>query len=1088
LSSETERPRSFSAAKRALLDERLKGRGTPAPDAAGIPKRPRPDRAPLSFAQQQLWVIDQMAGGTSAYNLPYGFRLRGMLDRPALEAAINEVVGRHEVLRTTFAVEHDEPFQVIHPECRIHLTEISVEDIPSDQREAGVRRLASAEAGRPFDLARLPLVRVTLFRLSVDDHVLLINLHHVLADGLSVSIMLRELDACYTAAGARPDLPALPVQYGDYADWQRRTFNADAGISGRLDFWTACLTGVPSALELPVDRPRPARQSFAGSNVFFEIPPPTAHALHAIGAREDCTPFVTMLAAFEVLLQRYTGERDFVVGTPLAIRPAPELGESIGNFLSMAPLRCNLSDQPDFPTVLRRTRGMTLDALTNGDVPLDLILSRLALERPPDRNPLFQVLFEMLPAPPLRLGALDVRQFHFDLPFAQFDLALHLREEAGAYVGRFEYCADLFRPESVARLAEHFGVLLDAIAADSDLSVSSLPIMPSKERHRLLRAGDGPAARCPEVTVPALIEAQIRRVPDRPALREGEHAWTYAQLGARAAEIATWVAARGIGRGDRVGLCLERGGDLVAAMVGVLQAGAAYVPLDPGFPPARLRFMRDDAGLALVLSTRDVAQRCSLPAERLLLLDGAPGGVAPPAGPSPAPLGSARPRDPAYVLYTSGSSGQPKGVMIPHRAVVNFLTSMAHEPGLAETDIAVLELLLPLTVGATVVIATRAQSMDGLAIRTLLERHRVTVMQATPVTWRLLLLAGWTGGAPFRALVGGESLSPDLAERLLSLGVELWNMYGPTETTVWSTCARITDIFDGITIGRPIANTIVRVLDAHLDLCPVGVPGELYIGGLGVADGYWRRAELTAERFIADPFDPMGAGRLYRTGDRVRWRNDDALEHLGRLDDQVKVHGYRIELGEIETAIARVPGVREAAVAVRQGPTDDPCLVAYLVATHTGALVATTVHDALRVALPKYMVPDRYVVLEALPRTPNGKINRAALPSHSANDVERRRVTTPRTPGEATVLALVRDVLGREDVGVLDNFFALGGTSIMAARLVLRLRDTSGHGVPLGVLFERPTVATIAELLDALALSEPSDVRQGTAGRVEIEL
>ncbi len=579
-----------------------------------------------------------------------------------------------------------------------------------------------------------------------------------------------------------------------------------------------------------------------------------------------------------------------------------------------------------------------------------------------------------------------------------------------------------------------------------------------------------------------LFEAQVERTPGRSAVTAGATALTYAELDARANRMARALRLRGVRRGQRVGLCLERGAGMLATALGILKAGAAYVPIDPALPQARLRFMADDAQLALLVSNTALAASFSLPREHQLLLDADAKTIASaPDTRLPVDACSAQPQDPAYLIYTSGSTGKPKGVVVPHCAVLNFLASMAREPGLAADDvlvavttlsfdIAVLELYLPLTLGASIAIATYDEASDGHALAALLEQRRATVMQATPVTWRLLFEAGWAPKPGFKALVGGETLPAELAARLLASGVELWNMYGPTETTVWSTCARISSPSDRITIGKPIANTIVRILDAHKGLCPIGVPGELCIGGAGVSLGYWNRPELTAARFIPDSFSTTAGATLYCTGDRARWRSDGTLEHFGRLDFQIKLRGFRIEVGEIEAAIAQHPAVRDAAVIAREDVPGDKRLVAYVVAETPPAGFLDQLRALLRAAMPEYMLPAHFVMLTALPRTHNGKLERRTLPPPSPGDGSRRGVVVaPRTPTEEMALRVFRGVLGRADFGVFDTFFDLGGNSLMAARLMLQLRAASNCDLPLRILFERQTVSALAEAIDGLA-------------------
>ncbi|HEX4633730.1 MAG TPA: condensation domain-containing protein, partial [Gemmatimonadales bacterium] len=798
------------------------------PPRAVIPRRPDPRTAPLSFIQRQMWLVDQLAPGNPAYNFPRGLRLTGRLNVAALEAAFNAVIRRHEILRTAFAVDDGEARQLVHPDLTIHLDLRSLEHLAPPERECELQRLATAASIRPFDLSRLPLIRVTVIALGATEHVLIINLHHALVDGLSVDLMLGEVDAAYRAivAGSAPVLPALPLQYGDYADWQRQEW-ANGAHSGAIDYWRRRLGGDLPVLDLPVDRPRSSAPSFLGSNVRYPIPPDLVDGMRKLAVRERCTEFNVLLAAFQVLLARYAETDDLVIGTPLGWRELDELQPVIGNFLTMAALRCDLSGDPSFTELVKRGRAATIDALENV-VPLPVVMRHLAIERVAGRNPVFQVLFDLQRNPATRIGDLQVAPFHFDAGFAQFDLGLHVHDLGSeGCVARFEYSTDVFERETVERMAAAFVELVRQAVAQPAQAAADLPTLPAGERERVLRASHGPAAPVADGPVHALVEAQAARTPSHLAVRAGSAALTYAELEARAEGVARALRVRGAGRGQRIGVCLARDCDLPAALLGILKTGAAYVPLDPEYPAPRLHFMAEDAGLSLLVSTGPLASWCALPRGRQLLLDvdGDELAGAPPVADASDQPGAA---DPAYLIYTSGSTGTPKGVVVGHGAVVNFLASMAATPGLTAKDIllavttvsfdiAVLELFLPLSVGATVVLATREEARDGRALRSLLKRHGVTVMQATPVTWRLLLEAGWagTGRSGFKALAGGEALAGDLARALLDRGVELWNMYGPTETTVWSTCAPIRDLSAGITIGRPIANTIVRVLDAR---------------------------------------------------------------------------------------------------------------------------------------------------------------------------------------------------------------------------------------------------------------------------------
>ncbi|MBI4206771.1 MAG: amino acid adenylation domain-containing protein [Betaproteobacteria bacterium] len=1067
----------LSPEKRALLQQRLGAATRKRVNDCAIPKRPNHDAVPLSFSQRQIWVIDQMTPGNPAYNLPNGYRLRGPLDVPALERSVNEIIKRHEGLRTTFVVRDGEPVQRIHPDLEIRVKVTPLDHLRGEERENKLQALASEESLRSFDLSRLPLIRVSVFRLGAVEHVLILNFHHIVADGLSFGVFMRELDAFYRAytggADARP--LELAVQYADFAVWQRQRMAGEAACADQIEFWQRQLAGTLPVLELPGDRPRPALQSFNGSNVFFGIPAPVAEDLKTLGAREGCTVFMTLLAAFQVLLQRYSGADDIVIGTPVAARTQGELDPLIGNFLNMAALRCDLSGDPAFIELLRRTRDTTLNAFSNSGVSFEALAKHLKLERDPSRNPVFQVILQVLAGSAPKIGDLQVSSFHFDLKFAQFDLGLHLYEEDQGYVGRFEYCTDLFEARTVERLSSNFQQLLRVFARNPWQKISELPLLSVVERSLVLDEWNQTGADYPAgALVHELFEAQVKRAPSRTALTVGAAALSYAALGARAARVSRLLRARGIGRGQRVGLCVERGADMVAAMLGILKAGAAYVPLDPSFPTERLRFMAEDAGLALLVSTTALSGTLDMPGERQLLLDAAAAAIDSAAViPLPGDAPAARPEDPAYVIYTSGSTGRPKGVVVPHRAVVNFLTSMAREPGLTENDvlvavttlsfdIAVLELLLPVTLGATVVIAAPDEATDGRALSALLDQHRATVMQATPVTWRMLVETGWTGRVPFKALVGGEALPKDLADQLIARGVELWNLYGPTETTVWSTCARITDPSGGITIGRPIANTSVRILDARKNLSPIGVPGELYIGGDGVALGYWNRPELTAERFIPDPFSTAPGATLYRTGDRARWCNDGTLEHLGRLDDQVKVRGFRIELGEIETVLAGHPDVHQAAVHLWTVKPNDMRIVACCVPARGGVLPAIGLRKHLRARLPEYMIPQYFLAVDEFPLTPNGKIDRRRLPTPVVTESRVGQHDAPADPVEAAIAEIwTKLIQPARPIVRSDKFFEMGGYSLLGLRALRLIEEKLGKRLEFVVLFQE-TLADIA--------------------------
>lgn len=1072
----------LSDAKRALVNRRLTAAAAALDDESVIPARPHAAWAPLSFSQRQMWIIDQLTPGNPAYNLPKAYRIGGAIDIAALEASFNTVIARHAVLRTTFAAVDGEPRQQVHPALSIAIDVITLDGLTASEREAQLHERARAAAMREFDLSRLPLIAVSVFRLDANEHVVLVNTHHIVSDGLSEGLLFDEIDVCYRAftAGGMPDLPDLPLQYADYAAWQRDVAAADRSLATQIASWHARLRGVVPTIDLPPDHPRPAVQSFAGSNVFFGIPAPLARALHDLGAPRGCTTFMVLLAAFEVLLRRYSGADEVVVGTPVAARQRDELALLIGNFLNIAPLRCDIAGDPTFLELLQRTRETTIDAISNGVVPLDVILEHLEFTRSPGRNPLFQVMLQVMSVTRPRLGDLEVSHFYFDHGTAQFDLTLHLYEEDDAYVGRFEYCSDLLDAATVERMACNFGHLLRSIVGHAHQPISALDVLDPAERAHLVTGWNetfaGPGADA-DILVHELVEAQAARTPVRTAVVAGSTVWTYADLAARANRIARALESRGVGPGQRVGLCVERNADMVAALLGVLKSGAAYVPLDPTFPAARLRFLADDARLALLIRSSGLGARVGgVPAERQLLLD---------SGEPDVPAARTAPRRdsrstsanaPAYVMYTSGSTGRPKGVVVPHGAVCNLLASMAREPGLSERDvfvavttlsfdISVLELLLPLTVGATVVIAAHDDVTDGHRLRGLIEAHRATMMQATPSTWRLVLEAGWPRVGAFKALVGGEALPREVARGLLDAGADVWNMYGPTETTVWSTCGRVSSADERITVGRPIANTSVLVLGARGEIVPVGVPGEACIGGAGVAAGYFDRAARTAERFIPNPVRGARDERVYRTGDLMRWLPDGRLEHLGRIDRQLKIRGLRIEPGEIEGVLMQHEDVERAVVDAHAAGDGEPRLVAYVVLAKDAECTAGELRRHVRLHVPEYMVPGIVMPLAALPMTPNGKVDRRALPDPFANARAARAFEAPQTPTEAAVAAVWQDLLHVERVGREDNFFELGGHSLLALRVAAAVEQRTGKRFDARRLFFQ----TLSQVADSIA-------------------
>lgn len=986
---------------------------------------------PASFAEQRLWFLDQVDPMTAVYNVVQGLRLEGPLDRARLEAALREVVTRHEALRTTFAAKDGTPLQIVSGEARLPFAVVDLQG--RDDAEAEASRLARAEAETPFDLQKGPLVRALAIVLAPEQHVLVVNAHHIVCDGSSLAILFEEVSALY----AGRELPEPKAQYADFTAWQSEWL-LGAELERALAYWKPALAGELTVLELPGDRPRPQVFSFAGGSLRFRLPADLCAELGALARREGATPFMLFLAAFQLLLHRLSRQDEVLVGTPVVNRDRAEIERSIGFYTNTVVFRTALPDPDEpFTALLARVKRTAMEALAHQDVPFEKVVEAVHPARATSHNPIFQAMFGLQKAPESALALAGVCALPVDVHSgtSKFDLTLDMQELEDGMQGLLEYSSDLFDRTTAERFAATYETLLRGIAARPAAPVAELPLLREDEERALALRWNATDAPYPTACIHDLVAAQAKRTPTAIALEHEGEALTYAELDARASALAARLDVAG----SIVGLFLERSIDMVVALLGVLKAGAAYLPLDPAYPADRIAYMLEDAKASLVVTQEDLAGELPEGVRTMLVSDGGGSFPAPPVSPEA----------PAYVIYTSGSTGKPKGVVVPHRAVVNFLTSMAREPGLGPDDrlvavttlsfdIAGLELLLPLTVGATVILASREAATDGAALAELLER--ATVLQATPATYRMLLESEWKGG-PLKALCGGEALPPSLAEALLGRVRELWNMYGPTETTIWSTCARIEDP-GAITIGKPIANTRVYVLDARMRPVPIGVTGDLYIAGDGVALGYHDRPELTEERFLADAFRP--GARMYRTGDRARWSVDGDLHFLGRGDGQVKVRGFRIELGEIEAALATHEDLKQVVVTVRADETGDARIVAYVVHRGDAAPTSSELRKHLRTSLPEHMIPHFFVELAAIPLTQNGKVDRRALPDPF--DAPREEASAPpSTETEVLVAEIWRDVLNVPAVGLRDNFFDLGGHSLLSMQVIHRLAARTGH-------------------------------------------
>lgn len=1087
----------FESPSPAGLSRCLEGAAAASP-ALDLPPPRAAQEAVLSFAQERMWFMQQLAPASTAYHMPLALHLRGRLDGAALQAAVDEVVARHDILRTVFVLDGETVRPRVLAGAAIAIDTVTPPPQARGPDDPAVHALLARLSQQLFDLARGPLMRLHLLPLGGDEHVFLIVQHHLIGDQWSFTVLARELAAAYARrlggqAGGVPAAPAL--QYADYAAWHRRWY-AGQRHAEELAYWREQLAAL-EPLELPTDHPRPPQQGHRGARVRLPLAPALLQRLAELGARHRASLAMVMMAVFKLLLYRHSGHTDLAIGVPIANRHHLATEDLPGTFVNTLVLRSRLDARLGFEALLDQVRHTALEAYAHQDMPFELLVRELGVVRDNSRSPLFQVLFNMVNAP---LGGIDFpgltwSRVDFDRQAAQFDLAVTIDPELDRSAV-FEYAVDLFEPSTVQRLARHYEALLEAVLRTPGQPVATLPMLAPDELETLRTLACGPVLPLPAGEVWSWLAPAFEQHAAQSALECAGRVLSYDQLERRSAALACALRRRGIGVGQRVGLSLPRDADLLVAQLGVLRSGAAYVPLDPAYPSARLADMAEDAALALLIAGDTAPSWASglatagVPA---LVEEGL-------AMPSDEPASCAGPGDPAYVIYTSGSTGRPKGVVVPHGAVVNFLASMAREPGLGpgdrwlavttlSFDIAVLETLLPLGRGACVVLATDEQAASGSALRRLLEDGRITGMQATPSRWQMLLEAGWTGPAGLKALVGGEPLPQELAAQLLAHGAEVWNLYGPTETTVWSTCMRIVSARpEHLSIGRPIANTQAWVLDAQGQPCPWGVAGELHLGGAGLALGYWRRPELTAERFIEWAADPGQLPlRLYRTGDRVRWRRDGRLEHLGRLDDQIKLRGHRIEPAEIEAVLAGHEQVHRAVVVRREDRPGDARLVAYI---HTNAPAAAhedlrdVLRERLRARLPDYMQPQHWVFIDHLPVLPNGKLDRRSLPAPAEPAASEQRVA-PRNAAEQALWAVWAEVLGHRRFGVHEDFFDLGGHSLLAARLVHRIEAQLGLPCSLAQVFEHPTVATLCEALDTgRRLHEASMVclqPQGTA-------
>jgi amino acid adenylation domain-containing protein len=1076
----------------AQKDEILKllgeARGVGKSHPTGIPRTARGEPSPLSFAQERLWFIEQMEPGSFTYNMPVCFRLSGQLDAIVLERSVGEIVRRHEALRTVFCMIEGESRQRICEWEPFRLAMSDLRGLPTAQREEEVRRLAYLDARQPFDLGKAPLIRAGLLKLAEEKHVLLVNMHHIASDAWSLGVLTRELGVIYEAfLHRRPSpLPALPIQYVDFAVWQRQWLQGDR-MASQLAYWVKQLRGAPSTLELPTDHPRPAVQTPNGATESIVLTPLLAAALGELSRREGVTLFITLLAAFKALLHRYSGQEDIVVGMPIANRNQAEIEGLIGFFVNTLVLRTDLSGAPTFRDLLGRVREVALGAYAHQDLPFEKLVLELQPARSTSHAPLFQVMFNFwnAPQPPLELPGLQPSQLEYHDGGAKVDLSLAFEERAQGLTARCLYNTNLWDKSSVIRMLGGYRTLLEGIVANPEQRLSDLPLLTSGERHQVLvewnqTQQDFPSDKC----LHELFEEQVERRPEAIAIVFGDQRLTYRELDERANRLARHLQKFGVGPETRVGICVERSLEMVIGLLGILKAGGAYVPLDPSYPKERLCYMLEDARPLAVVTQRKLED--ILPSHDAIVayldeeLD-TEAGITDRKREEP----KSRANSLAYVLYTSGSTGRPKGVAIEHRSAVAFatwarrvFTDEEFSGVLFSTsicfDVSVFELFATLGSGGKVILAANA-----LELPTLPAANEVRMLNTVPSAIAELLHRKGIPRSVITVNLAGEALSQSLVDKLYKGGSiqKVYDLYGPTETTTYSTHT-LRQLGGKATIGRPISNTQIYILDRHLQPVPIGVPGELHIGGIGLARGYHNRPELTAEKFIAHPFSTDPGSRIYKTGDLARYLPDGAIEYLGRLDHQVKLRGFRIELGEIESVLSQQADVKSCIVVLREDKAGDKRLVAYYVGV--AGLETAPLRERLRARLPEFMVPSAFVALEAFPLNPNGKVDRKALPAPQAPPAA--SFAAPESKLERSISAIWARELGLEKVGLHDNFFDIGGHSLLLIRIQTLLQQELTVPIAVADMFQYPTVFAMARHLSG---GEGGRGRGGSGGRLE---
>jgi amino acid adenylation domain-containing protein len=1069
----------LSASQQALLDKKLRGalkeRG---PKASVILPRAASEAPPLSFAQQRLWFLEQLIPGTSVYSIFYPLRLRGPLDIPALERSLGEIVRRHEILRTTFPSKGGKPLQCIAPFVDFKLPVIDFESLPESARQAEARQLTAEEARRPLSLEHGPIFRASLIRLGPSEHILMLNFHHIASDGWSEGVFFGELSALYKAfAQNKPSpLKELAIQYADFACWQQQRGD-DEEIANQLSYWKKHLAGNPARLDLPLERPRRTSTDCKGSLEQLTLDLQLTQDLKALSVAQKATPFMVLTAAFKALLHRYSGQVDILVGTPMAGRNPADTEPLIGFFVNTLVLRTDCSGNPTFLDLLGRVRQTLLDAHANQDVPFERLVQELDADRSENQTPFFDAMLSYQAASSSLSDwehiSIEPLAEHTDT--AKFDLNLMITDAPKGLKLVLEYSANVFTPGRAQQLLAHYQRFLREIVEHPDRRIGELALMSPEEQHQILKQWNQTSADYPsEEPIHRLFEMQVERKPEAIAVEYGECRLTYGELNARANQLARHLQSLGVQRGTLVGVCKERSCDLIVTLLGILKAGGAYAPFDPSYPAERIALMIEDTKVPVIVADAALKNRFADREAAIVCIEADKTAIRTQKPENLQTTGSGG--DLAYIIYTSGSTGRPKGILIPHRAVnrlvfnTNYIelgpTDVIAQASNASFDAATFEIWGALLRGGKLAGIDKDTALSPTELVMEIRRRNITAIFLTTALFNEVIRQNPAAFLGVKNLLfGGEAVDPYRVWECLEGGPpeRLLHVYGPTEVTtfaLWHEVKTGRKADKTVPIGLPISNTTAYVLDREGRLVPTGVQGELCLGGAGMACGYHERPELTAQKFIADPFHP--GEKLYRTGDLVKRRQDGAIVFLGRIDHQVKIRGFRIELGEIEQILDEHPKIKDAVVVAREDTPGDKRLVAYFVAQNGNDPAPAELMEYLRIKLPDYMVPSAFVALEKLPLSPNGKVDRRMLPAPGAGALASAEFVAPRTPTEELVARVWTDVLRIKQVGVNDNFFDLGGHSLLATQVMSRINETTGVGLSLRVIFEHPTIASLS--------------------------